>query len=200
MSDQTVSPEVKEPTPVASPTLTPEEKSLAGEKEVAKNDAAKDAAEPTAEPIAAPSFFVEDSDRIRIAVDILWDARTGRPSSVSKVGLGIDFKELGYLGHSEEWFEFSVPTYEDITTYRQRSSNFRREANAMVVDKAQLRNFFVVWHLKDWSLRDRKGNKVPLALEENGCLHDDSIAKVMAVPSCIMDVVLSLFEKEIMLT
>lgn len=156
------------------------------------------AVESKAAPVS-PSFFVDESDRIRIAIDVIYDKDTGRPTGVSKTDIGIDFKEFEYLSHSEEWFEFSLPTYEDVTTYKQRSSTFRRDANGMVLDKIQFRNFLVVWHLKDWSLRDRKGEKVPLVHEKNGCLHDDSIAVVMKVPTGIMDLVLSQFEKDMML-
>lgn len=153
-----------------------------------------------AKPAAPPSFFVEPTDRVRVDVDVLWHPESGRPVSVSKVGIGARFEEIEYLKHTVEWFEFSIPGYEDVANYRQRSSVYRREAGGMVVDRGQMRNFLLVWHLRDWSLRGRDGNKVPLVVEEAGCLHDDSVKAAMSVPSGILDAVLSLLEKELMLS
>jgi hypothetical protein len=87
-----------------------------------------------------------------------------------------------------------------MSTYRQRSATWRREAQQLLIDKLQLRNFLLVWHLKDWSLTDDEGKKVTLEFEESGALTDDSMAKVYAVTPTLIDVVLTLVEKDILLT
>jgi hypothetical protein len=63
-----------------------------------------------------------------------------------------------------------------------------------------MRNFLLVRHLKDWSFRDRNGEKVELLHKDNGALDDDSIKKVYSVPPTIIDVILTIFEKDILLT
>lgn len=156
---------------------------------------------PSGEKAVRPSFFVKKTDRHRIEVDILSGKRDGRIMSVSRTGLGLNFeKDFTYLIHEVAWFEFSLPNYEDMSTYRQRSSVWRREAQQSVVDRLQLRNFMLVWHLKDWSLADEEGNKVKLEYEETGALTDECVARVYAVNPTLIDVVLTLLEKDVLLS
>jgi len=147
-----------------------------------------------------PSFFIEDDDRHNVEVDCLFDKVTKRITACSRKGLPIDFSKYKYLRHSEESFVFSVPDYEDISKYRQRSTVYRRDSGTPVVDGVQLRNHLLIWHLKDWSLRDRDGKKVELKFEESGALSDDSIAQVYKLPNGIVDVVLTVFERDVLLS
>jgi len=150
---------------------------------------------------AKPSFFVEEDKNHRVDVDILSNVETGQVVSVSRTGLGINFEdEFGYLHHERVWFEFTTPTYEDMSTYRQRSGVYRQQAGSVIIDKLQLRNFLLVWHLKDWSLTDVDGNKVELTHENSGALSDASMKKVYGLHPTIIDVVLTTFEKDILLT
>lgn len=147
-----------------------------------------------------PSFFIEEDDRHEVEVDCLFDKVTKRVTSCSRNGLPIDFSKYKYLRHTVESFTFSVPDYEDISKYRQRSTVYRRDSGTPVVDGVQLRNHLLIWHLKDWSLRDRKGNKVELEFEESGALTDETIAKVYSLPNGIVDVVLTIFERDVLLS
>ena len=153
------------------------------------------------EEVAKPSFFIKKTTRHIIEVDVLSDKRDGRVVSMSRVGLGIDFdQEFPFMVHSRLKFDFSVPNYEDMSTYRQRSGVYRREAQQVIVDRIQLRNYLLTWHLKDWSMTDEDGNKIELKCDENGSLSDESLALVYAITPTLMDVILTLFEKEILLT
>jgi len=179
-----------------------EDEKRSGLKEVAHNSdvmAIEKDVEVEGEP-ALPSFFVEEDDRHLVEVDILSSKSDGRIVSISRKGLNVDFKQFDYLNYSSESFEFSLPTYDSMSTYRQRSSVFRNEAQQMVVDRVQLRNFFLVWHLKDWSMRDRKGEKVKLEHDEDGSLTDECMKKVYSVQPTLIDIVMTLFEKDILLT
>jgi hypothetical protein len=149
-------------------------------------------------PAPKPKYFMEADDRHRVEVDILLDEK-GNVQSVSRSGLGIDFESLEALTHVKEWFEFSIPGYEDVSRYRQMSAMYRAEANAMVVDKVQFRNFLLVWHLKDWSMQGRDGERIVLEIEEKGRLSSDSIKRVYAIHPTIVDVVLTAFEKDALL-
>lgn len=188
---------------VAAVVVDPDVDKRGGVKEVVVNSEAmaiEETKTDAPEKVCLPSFFVKKSDRHRVEVDILSSTRDGKIVSVSRVGLGLNFqKEFPYLRHERVWFEFSLPNYEDMTTYRQRSASWKREAQQTIVDKLALRNFMLVWHLKDWSLADESGNKVVLEQEESGALTDDSVAKVYAVSPTLIDVVLTLLEKDILL-
>lgn len=147
-----------------------------------------------------PSFFVEKGDRRKIEVDILSSKLDGKIVSISRTGIGINFDEFPNLRYSTEWFEFSIPSYEDISSYRQRCAVYRREAGQMLVDRLQLRNFLLVWHLKDWSLLERDGQKAVLNHDADGSLSDESLKKVYSIHSTIIDVVITIMEKDILLT
>lgn len=152
-------------------------------------------------PAAKPSFFVKKSARHIIKMDVLTSKEDGRVASVSKAGLGINFEEdFPFLVYTELIFEFSIPNFEDMSTYRQRSSSYRREAQQIIVDKLQLRNFLLVWHLKDWNLTDEDGKKIPLTFDPNGTLSEESLAVVYSMSPTLMDVVMTIFEKDILLT
>lgn len=184
-------------------TVDPEAEKRGGTKEAATNSEAMAVEKEKvveAEKNFMPSFFVKKADRHVVEVDILSSKRDGRIMSVSRTGLGLDFaKDFPYLTHSKVSFEFSLPNYEDMSTYRQRSATWRKEAQQVIVDKLQMRNFFLVWHLKEWSLTDDKGEKVRLEHEDTGALTDESVAKVYAANPTLLDVVLTLFEKDILL-
>lgn len=151
-------------------------------------------------PVALPSFFIDPDKRNKVEVDVLCSKKDGQVLSVSRTGIGIDFDEFEYLSHFKEWFEFTLPSYEEMSSYRQRSGVYRKEAQSVIIDRLQLRNFLLVWHLKDWSLRDADGNKVELTHDVNGSLSDESIKVVYRTHTTILDVVLTIFEKDILLT
>ena len=177
-----------------------------GVKETAQNaevmSMEKEAADEDGEKIemAIPSFFIDTEKRHRVAVDILCSSKDGSVLSVSRTGIGIDYKEFEYLNHVKEWFEFTLPSYEEMSTYRQRCGVYRKEAQQVIIDRLQLRNFLLVWHLKDWSLRDGEGKKVELSHEENGALDDQTMKVVYKTHTTILDVVLTILEKDILLT
>ena len=152
------------------------------------------------ETTASPSFFVSNTDRYKLELDVLFDRETGKITSISRKDLGIDFSEFDFFAHTEVWFEFSIPSYQDISTYRQRCSSYRRDAGKVLVDSIQMRNFLIVWHLKDWSLQGKDGKKVELTQNAEGALDDDSLAHVYAVSPSLIDVVLTNLEKDIILT
>jgi hypothetical protein len=149
---------------------------------------------------ALPSFFVNKDDRRKVEVDVLFGKDDGKIVSVSRFGIGIDFSEFKFLSHRVVWFEFSVPSYEDMSTYRQRCGVYRREAGQILVDRLQLRNFLLVWHLKNWSLTDSEGNVVEIKLDADGSLSEESLKKAYGVHASILDVVMTVLEKEILLT
>jgi hypothetical protein len=177
-----------------------EAESKTGIKESGVNDDAVKLADKDDEPkeVALPSFFIEDDDRIKIEVDILFDKQTGRLTSVSRSGL-IDEEDFSVMGFSKETFYFKPVDYEQMSNYRQRCSAYRRDAGRSLVDPIGLRNYLIVWHLKDWTMRDRNGKKIELKFAESNALDDDSIQLVYKTNTTMLDVVMTLFEKDMMM-
>jgi hypothetical protein len=150
---------------------------------------------------AKPSFFIKKSARKIVELDVLTSKADGNIVSVSRVGMGIDFeKDFPNFKHTVLRFEFSIPNYEDMSTYRQRSSVYRREIQQTMVDKLSLRNFLIVWHLKDWNIPDENGEKIELFFDKSGALTEESIATVYSLSPSLVDVVMTQYEKLILLT
>jgi len=148
------------------------------------------------DPAVPAKIFMDDDDRVKIELDILSDKKTGKIINVFKKDtftIG-DMDKL--FGHTIESFEFSVPTFDDVTLYRQQSSNNPNR----VIDKNLFRNFLIVMHLKDWSLRDEKGEKINLDFDINGGLTQKSARIVNRVPTVIWDLVLTIFERETLIS
>jgi hypothetical protein len=194
----------KEVVVTVQPVVDPDAEKRSGVQEMVQNAeaivVAKEKPE-TEKPAARPSFFVNKSVRHIVKMDVLTGKDDGRVVSVSKSGLGINFEaDFPFMVHTELIFEFSIPNYEDMSTYRQRSSVYRRESEKMMVDKLQLRNFMLIWHLKDWNLTDENGKKIVLSFDSNGSMSEESIAVVYAMSPTLLDVVMTVYEKDILLT
>ena len=145
-----------------------------------------------------PSFFVEDDDRVTIEVDIIFDKENGRMVTVSRTGM-LDLDRFQSLGHKREWFEFSPVTFEEISNYRSKCSVYNSEAGRILTDPVSLRSYLLVRNLKDWSICDRKGNKVELSTNENGGLDNESVKTISKMQHILLDVVMTLFEQEMMM-
>lgn len=178
--------------------------SLAGIKEqAASSDAmAIESSNPDEEEgNALPSFFMGDKPEIcRVNVDILSSKKTGRVMTVARSGIGLNFNDFKYLAHTEAWFDFTMPGYEELSSYRQRCRVWSPESQQYLVDKIQMRNFFLVWHLKEWSLTDKEGKKVELTFDKDGSLSPAAMKVVYGTHPTIIDVVLTVFEKDVLLT
>jgi hypothetical protein len=178
---------------------------IEGTREVAKDAqgiaAAKVEAEnlPEEEEKKYPSFFVETGKTHRINLDVLFDKKTGKMLSISRAGLGVDFSKFSHLGHTKEWVEFTQPTYDDIATYRQNASSFNEQAARILVDSVQMRNHLIIWHLKAWSLKDKNGNDVNLQHDDTGALSNESLKRVYELSPTFVDVMMTLFENEVLL-
>lgn len=209
MDSQEQKPEVKEEQKTQEQPVSPEAakelkeaEARSGVKEAAMNSeaiAAQKDKEPTAAKPAVPSFFVQEADRQRVTVDILSNKDSGQILSVIGAGHDVDWTLFQNLLHTTQWFEFSIPNYAEMTGYRQRASVYRKEFQQVLVDKLQMRNFLIAWHLKDWSLTGRDGKKVELQFDPEGSLANDSMRVVFSVQSVILDVVLTILEKDILL-
>jgi hypothetical protein len=185
------------PQPVAPDTLAAHN---AEGMDAAQRKGEESGEEPEEVEFAAPMFFAEPEDRHRVELDILID-KDGQLQSVSASALNIDFSDLPYLKLIKCWFEFSIPGYEDVATYRQRSAVYNAQAQGMVIDRIQYRNFLLAWHLKDWSLTGRDNKKIELEHRKDGRLNDDSLKQVYALrPPTLVDVVLSSFEKDALMS
>jgi hypothetical protein len=194
--------------PEAAPDVPEETKNAAarmtGVKESARNVigvvAAKREVErgEVPEVSALPKFFISESDRIRVEVLVLFNKKSGELLNIALKEFNIDLSKLTFLGSTVEWFEFTRPTYDELSSYRQKALLFDRQSGKMLVDPVRLRNFLIVFHLKTWSIRDNEGK--PIELGFNGAAMDaESLKAIDKLHPTMLDIVLSKFEAEILL-
>lgn len=149
---------------------------------------------------AKPAFFVKGDDTEVIEVDVLTHPVNGRVVSVTKSGYGIDFeRDFGYFVHSVLRFEFSVPNYIQLAEYRRRCTSLDNDTEKPVIDRVRLREFFLVNHLRKWNLVDTTGKEIPVTFDQNGLLSDVSLAVAHSLVASILDVVFTVFEKDVLL-
>jgi hypothetical protein len=168
------------------------------EEAISESVVKSDSDKPVEAKVKRPSFFIQEDDRAKVEVDVMFEKDTGKIVGVTKTG-GMDLDLLS-ISSTSEWFEFTIPSYDNMTTYRQRATRFDRELNRTIVDNMRLRNFLIVYHLKDWSMTDRDGNKIELTHEENDALTNESIDQVYSIFPTLLDVVLTLYERDVLIT
>ena len=145
-------------------------------------------------PSAEPAMLLPVDGVVRINTDVFSDPETGKVVAVFKKG---DFDSGAFrdvLTLSEEWFEFTIPTFEQMSSYRQRSSNNPQRTP----DRNFIRNLLIIYHLSAWSIKD---NKVPVPVEKevDDSLSKDTVRYVNRIPVVVWDVVLTSLEREILI-
>ena len=73
---------------------------------------------------------------------------------------------------------------------------YNSEDQNNTINELQLREFFLVYHLVDWNLKDENGDKVPIKFDPNGSLSDETLELIYSLPSSLIDVVLTSYERK----
>ena len=150
---------------------------------------------------AKPLFFIGSEDRTTIEVDVLTHPETGRVMSVTKTGYGIDFENgFSFFVHTVLKFTFSIPNYIQISEYRRRSTSLDPDTQTPIIDHVKMREFFLINHLKEWNLTDENGDELPITFDDNGLISDSSLIVAHSLSPAIMDVVFTIFERDVILT
>lgn len=145
-----------------------------------------------------PSFFIKKDQKVRIDVDVLFKKDTGDIVSVTSADPGFDLSMLENIFDKYRiWVEFSMPDYNRMSTYRRQAS--RVHDNTLIVETNALRQFYLAFHLKDWNVTDDEGKKIELKHDPDGSLKSESIEKVGNISPVIMDVILTCFERKMLL-
>jgi hypothetical protein len=168
-------------------------------KEVNKKSTKK--TEKIAEPVkkaATPFLFFKKDNRIEIAIDGYHSNETGELQFVlTPDNDEFDQKELESLFTKVTYkFWFSRVPYNKLNRYRSRSMIYNSEDQNNTINELQLREYFLVYHLVDWDLKDEEGNKVELTFDPNGALSDKTLDVIYSLPSILIDAVLTNFEKK----
>jgi len=150
--------------------------------------------------VKVPKLFVSDEDNINVEVDVIFNAKTGDILSVVVAEVELDVEKIkSVFGYERYKFVFSRPTYDKLNRYRQRSMEYDAISKVNTINQLKLRDFFIVYHLKEWNIKDENGKGIGLQFEPNGSLVDDTIDIVYGLHPSILDVVITSFERKMLL-
>lgn len=139
----------------------------------------------------APVVFLDEDQTSDIEVDVIADAVTGKIMYVLPRGAAKQ-EDDRFFSFTPYKFKFSCPNWEQLSLYRKNSSINEKGQ----IDKSTFRTYLLANHLKEWDIRDSKGDLVELDFDKIGDLSKESLSKINRVPPVILDAVLTLVERE----
>lgn len=144
-----------------------------------------------------PFLFVGDA-LVDIKTYVVYDD-DGQIVSVLNEDVATLKDVLVSFNFKEYVFKFSQVNYDKLNKYRQRSLEYDKMTKNNIVNHLKIRDYFIIYHLRDWNIDDENGKKVELKFDTNGSLSDESVEKVYSLHPSIIDVVLTSFERKMVL-
>jgi len=146
-----------------------------------------------------PKIFVKEEELVDIQVEIIFNPSDGDIYSITQPGL-LNTDILSTLDVVTYTYKFRPVSYDDMQKYRRQASAYDANRNELIVNRLQLRNFFLINHLRETDMVDENGQPFKLEIdEESNNLSLDSISKIFQTTPALMDVVMTLFERKLLL-
>lgn len=147
-----------------------------------------------------PNIFVNSEDKLDVEVIVFSDRATGEFLSVIVPEIVIKTEDLtAILGVTKYKFVFTKPNYDKMNQYRKSSMEYDPNVQRSVLNPLRLRDYFIIFHLKEWNVKNTDGEISPLTCNTNGSLDDKSTALVYSLHSSILDVVMTTYERKMVL-
>ena len=170
-------------------------------KDEKKSEATKQEAKATEKKKVAPKIFFKTDSRVEVSIDGYHSNDTGELSfalpSDDKNAQDESLDELFTKVNYKFWF--TRCTYDKLNRYRTRSMIYNSEDQNNTINEMRLREFFLIFHLVDWNLTDEDGKKVELKFDPNKALSDESLKLIYTLPSNLLDIALSTYERKMSL-
>jgi hypothetical protein len=150
----------------------------------------------------APRLFFKQDSRVEVSVNGYHNNETGElafvlPAEDKDANDDESFGELFTKVNYKFWF--SRCSYDKFNRYRSRSMIYNSEDQNNTINELRLREYLLIFHLVDWNLTDENGKKIELKFDPNKALSDESLKLIYTLPSLLLDVVLSSYEKKMSL-
>ncbi len=157
--------------------------------------------EPEKKKVAPRIFFKQDS-RVEVSINGYHNNETGElafalPADDKSVDDDESFGDMFTKVNYKFWF--SRCPYDKYNRYRTRSMIYNSEDQNNTINELRLREYLLVFHLVDWNLTDENGDKIELKFDPNKALSDETLKLIYTLPSVLLDVVLSTYEKKMSL-
>ena len=149
----------------------------------------------------APKIFFKADSRVEISIDGYHNQETGELAFAlpadDKANKDESLDEMFTKVNYKFWF--TRCTYDKLNRYRTRSMIYNSEDQNNTINEMRLREFFLIFHLVDWNLTDEDGKKVELKFDPNKALSDESLKLIYTLPSNLLDIALSTYERKMAL-
>lgn len=145
-----------------------------------------------------PFLFINSEKLIDVNIIVFYDD-DGNIVSVLNEDLSDVKNTINVLKYVDITFKFLPINYDKINKYRQRSTDYDRNDGTPKINNYKLRDFLLVYHLKDWDIKDEAGNIIKLSFDVNGALSDESVEKVYKLHPSIIDVVMTTYERKMLI-
>ena len=156
-----------------------------------------------AKPKAQPRLFFNRDSRVEISVNGYHSNDTGelafvlladdKDAAAEDRSLDELFTKVNYR------FWFTRCPYNRYNRYRTSSMIYNTEDQNNTINELKLRELFLVFHLVDWNLTDAEGKRIELKFDPNKALSEESLNLIYTLPSMLIDLVLSTYEKRMSL-
>jgi len=151
------------------------------------------------EKYAFPQLFVQREKLIEIQIEVVFDPYGGDIYSIAQPGM-LNTAVLETLRVVNYTFKFRPVNYDDMHKYRKQASAYDSKAGELVINRLQLRTFFLVNHLRETDLV--KANGEPFVVEidpENDNMSLKSLTEIFQTVPALLDVVMTLFERKLLI-
>lgn len=183
-----------------SNSVAPEE--VTTNQEVEKKPVAEASAEAKPEKKkATPKIFFKPDSRVEVSIDGYHNNDTGELAfALPADDKGNQDESLDELFTKVNYkFWFTRCSYDKLNRYRTRAMIYNSEDQNNTINEARLREFFLIFHLVDWNLTDEDGKKIELKFDPNKALSDDTLKLIYTLPSNLLDIALSTYERKMSL-
>lgn len=146
-----------------------------------------------------PKLFIKKDELMNIEVEVVFDPYEGDIYSISQPGM-LNTSILESLKVVKYTFKFSPVSYDDMQKYRKRAATYDQKSGELVINRLELRNFFLINHLKETDLVDSEGKPFELKINpETNTIALESLIEIFQTVPALLDVVLTLFERKLLI-
>jgi len=146
-----------------------------------------------------PKIFIRKDELIEIEVQIVFDPWSGDIYSITQPGL-LNTDILETLKAVSFYYSFRPVSYDDMQKYRRQASIYDANAGELIVNRLQLRNLFLINHLRETNMVDEYGDAVIIKIDpESDNLSLESLTQMFNTTPALLDVVMTLFERKLLL-
>lgn len=141
-------------------------------------------------------IFVKE-EKVEVTLHVISETENGGIRSISTTSYSDEVLKASKFQQDSLSFVFSVPNYEDMNKYRQLSMYYDSLAGQAVINPLRLRELLLMYHLKDWSLKNEEDEPIVLGFDPDGSLDRKTLSILKETNHQVIDVLMTNYELKI---